>query len=177
MILCRRVGIFVIRFKLTDFFSVSKQIAFIPIVMQTQTNVYLCFTKISTKLFLRCANAAINIISRPARNTKKLFLRLPTFDDELLSIPKITSFLVKLLPKFNETAPSNIILQPLYTCLFLTLFFTILVVPNKQFFKIKLLRRLFSSHLNRRQYKHIQLRSRNCFSLQLKCSYRILQCF
>ena len=105
-----------------------------------------------------------------SHNTKKLFLRLPTFDDELLSIPKITSFLVKLLLKFNETAPSNITLQTLYTYLFLTLFFTILVVPNKQFFNVKLLRRLFSSHLNRRQCKHIQLQSRNCFSLQLKCS-------
>ena len=40
-------------------------------------------------------------------NTKKLFLQLSAWDDELLSTPKITTFLANELQKLHETAPSN----------------------------------------------------------------------
>ena len=37
----------------------------------------------------------------------KLFLQLSKWDDELLSTPKITTFLAKSLPKLHEHFPSN----------------------------------------------------------------------
>ena len=57
-------------FKLTDFISVNKQITIIVIVMQTQAKFCLCFTKINSKIFLRCINTVINIISIPSPTLK-----------------------------------------------------------------------------------------------------------
>ena len=45
------------------FFFINKQITIIPIAMQTQAKFCLCFTKVNTKIFLCCTNAAINIIN------------------------------------------------------------------------------------------------------------------
>ena len=53
----------------------------------------------------------------------------------------------------------------------LSLFFTILVAPNKQFFNREYLRRTSGQCLNHRKCKHLQFWSRNCFVLQLKHSY------
>ena len=66
-------------------------------------------------------------------------MRLSAWDDELLLISKITAFLAKTLPKLHEPALSNFIPYLLYTCLSLSVFFTILVVPNKQFVNLRLL--------------------------------------
>ena len=43
----------------------------------------------------------------PWPNTKKLFLLLEAWDHELLSTPKITTFLANSLPKRHEHVPSN----------------------------------------------------------------------
>ena len=48
-------------------------------------------------------------------------------------------FLAKSLSKLHESALSNVISYPLYTHLSLSLIFTILVAPNKQFLNLKLL--------------------------------------
>ena len=58
--------------------------------MQTQAKFCLCFNKVNPGLFL-CS-----------------ILQLPILD-ELLSIPKITTFLAKSLPQLHEPAPSNAI--------------------------------------------------------------------
>ena len=57
--------------------------------------------------------------------------------DELLSTPKIISFVAKSLSKLNEPTLSNGIPYPLYTYSSLSLFFTILVATNKQFLNLK----------------------------------------
>ena len=43
----------------------------------------------------------------PSPGTRKLFLWLSVWDDELLSTAKITTFLAKWLPKLHVPAPSN----------------------------------------------------------------------
>ena len=75
----------------------------------------------------------------PSPNIKKLSLRLSEGDDELLSTPKIITFLAKSLSKLREPVLSNVIPYPLYTYFSLLLFYTILVVPKKQFLILKLL--------------------------------------
>ena len=55
-----------------------------------------------------------------------------------LSTPKITTFLVKSLLNLHESALSNGIPYPLYTRFSLSLFFTTLVAPNKQFLNLNL---------------------------------------
>ena len=70
---------------------------------------------------------------------KKLFLGLSEWDDGLLSKPKMITFLAKSLSKFHEPALPNVILYPPYAYFSLTLFFTILAAPNKQFLNLKLL--------------------------------------
>ena len=68
-----------------------------------------------------------------------LFFRLSGWNYELLSTPKIITFLVRLLSKFHEPALSNVIPYPLYIYFSLSLFSTILVAPNKPFLSLKLL--------------------------------------
>ena len=46
-------------------------------------------------------------------NTKKLFFWLSLWDDQVLSTPKIETFLPKSLPKPYESVPSNAIPWPL----------------------------------------------------------------
>ena len=106
--------------------------------MQTQAKFCVCFTKINAKPFLWWTKAG------HLPTTKKLFLRLLSWDDELLSTLKITTFSAKSLPKFYEPVPSNAIPQPLIHALFsLLLFFTILVASNKQLLNLKFLGRVF----------------------------------
>ena len=66
-------------------------------------------------------------------------MQLSTCDDELLSTPKIITFLAVSLPELHETVLLNVIPYPLYTYFFLSLFLAILVAPNKQFLNLKLL--------------------------------------
>ena len=66
-------------------------------------------------------------------------MRLPTCYDELLSTPKIITFVAVPLMKLHEPALSNFIPYPLYTYFSLSLFFIILAAPNKQFLNLKLL--------------------------------------
>ena len=58
-----KVNIFIVSFKLKDFFSINKQITIISIIMQTQTKFCVCFTKINTKRFLWWTRASINSVS------------------------------------------------------------------------------------------------------------------
>ena len=70
---------------------------------------------------------------------KQLFIQFSTCGNELLSTSKIIVFLANLLWKLRETQLPNVISYLLYTYLSLSLFFTILVAPNKQFLNSKLL--------------------------------------
>ena len=89
-------------------------------------------------------------------------------------MPKFTTFQVKSLAKLHEPNPSNPIPRPLFTYLLLSLLFTILVPPNKQFFDIKFLSGFLANYLNNRPIKYLQFWSRNCFVLQLKLCYQIV---
>ena len=71
----------------------------------------------------------------PLPNYKKL----SEWDDALLSTPKLITFLAKSLWKHNELTLSNVISYPLSKYFSLSIFFTILVTPNKQFVNLKLL--------------------------------------
>ena len=68
-----------------------------------------------------------------------MFLRLSEWDDELLSKPKIITFLAASISKLQKLPLSNVIPYPLYRYFSLSLFFSILVAPNKQFLNLKLL--------------------------------------
>ena len=52
------------------------------------------------------------------------------WDDELLSTPKIITFLAKSSSKLHDPEVSNAITYPLYIYFSLSQFFGILVVPN-----------------------------------------------
>ena len=67
----------------------------------------------------------------PSPNIEKLFLQLSESDDELLSTPKMITYLAMSLPKLQKPALSNVIPYPLYTYFSLSLF-NILIAPNKQ---------------------------------------------
>ena len=84
----------------------------------------------------------------PSPNTRKLLLLLSVWDDEVLSTPKITTFLAKSLPKLHEPSPSNATLQPLQENLLSLLLLTMLTVSNKQFYIGKLLVGLRGQLLN-----------------------------
>lgn len=47
--------------------------------------------------------------SVPSTTTQKLFLQLSALDDELLSIPKVITFLAKALSRFHVPALSSVI--------------------------------------------------------------------
>ena len=79
----------------------------------------------------------------PSPSIKKLFLGLSAWDDQPLSVPKITTFLAKSLLKFCVPFPWNATPQPWYTHFCLSEFFTILFAPNKKSFITKFLRGLF----------------------------------
>ena len=64
---------------------------------------------------------------------------LSTWDGELLSAPKIITFLAVSLPKLHQSVLLNVIPYSLYKYFYLSLFFDILVAPNKQFLNFKLL--------------------------------------
>ena len=49
--LSSKVNIFIIGFKLKDFFSINKQITIITIVMQTQAKYSPCFNEVNTNFF------------------------------------------------------------------------------------------------------------------------------
>ena len=55
-------------------------------------------------------------------NIKKVFLRLSEWDDELLSTPKIITFLAMLLSKLHQPTLSNVIPYLLYTYFSLSLY-------------------------------------------------------
>ena len=86
-------------------------------------------------------DAKLPLISKfePLPNIKTLFWWLSEWDDELLSAPNIITFLAVSLSKLPEPALSNAIPYPLYTYYSLSLIFTILVAPNKQFINLRLL--------------------------------------
>ena len=81
-------------------------------------------------------------------NIKKLFLGFSACDDELPSTPKIITFLALLLQKHHQSALLNVIPYLLYIYISLSLFFTILVSPNKQLLNPKLLVGFFGQSYN-----------------------------
>ena len=77
--------------------------------MQTQEIFCLSCSKVNTKLFFALPILLLISSVGPSPYTKKLFLRLSTWIDELLSTPKITTFLAKVLPELHEPAPTHAI--------------------------------------------------------------------
>ena len=75
----------------------------------------------------------------PFFNIKMLFVLYLEWDDELLSTPNLIRFIVVSLSKLQKVALLNISPYPPYTNFSLSIFFTILVAPNKQFLNLKLL--------------------------------------
>ena len=66
-------------------------------------------------------------------------MQLSEWDDELLSVPKFITFLAVPLSKLHQPALSNVTLYPRYMYFSISLFFTILVAPNKLFLNLKVL--------------------------------------
>ena len=56
-----------------------------------------------------------------------------------MSTSKVIRFLANSLSKLHEPVLSNITPYPLYTYVSFSLFFIVLVAPNKQFLNLKLL--------------------------------------
>ena len=75
----------------------------------------------------------------PLPNTKKLFLWLSEWDDWLSWKLKNKTFLAKSLPKFHMPV-HEMVFHNRYTYNFLSLAFTKLATPNKQFFNVKFLK-------------------------------------
>ena len=83
----------------------NTQTTIIGITMQTQTQICFCFTK--TKLILNFFFGESRlplILNKSSPSTKTLFLRLSPWDDEVLSTPKIITFLAVSLSKVQEPA-------------------------------------------------------------------------
>ena len=100
-----KVNNFAVGFKLKGFFFMNTQITIISITMQTQTQICFCFTK--TKLILNFLFGEPKlplILNKTSPSTKTLFLRLSPWDDELLSTPKIITFLAVSLSKVQVSA-------------------------------------------------------------------------
>ena len=90
---------------------------------------------------------------------------------------KITTFPAKWLPKLHKPAPSNAITWPPYTCLFLSLFLTILVAPSKQFLNIKSLSTFLIQLSKSWTMLSIRILVTQSFFLQLKPIYWIATLF
>ena len=60
--------------------------------MQTQAKICVCFTKLILNFFSGKPKLPLIPKVGPSHSTKKLFLGLLAWDDELLSIPKIITF-------------------------------------------------------------------------------------
>ena len=58
---------------------------------------------------------------------------------QLLSTPKITTFLAKPLPKLRQTSASNTVPRLLSVNLLFIVFLTNLSSPNKQLYRVQLL--------------------------------------
>ena len=83
------------------------------------------FTLLKLILNFYSGEAKLPLIPKagPSPNITKLFLGLSEWDDELLSTPKMITFLAMSLTKLHELDRSNAIPQLLYTCFSLSLFF------------------------------------------------------
>ena len=127
-----KVDIFVICFKLVYLFSFNKQITIITIVTQNKAKFCLSLLKLILNFF--SAAPVLPLVSSVdlSPNTKKVFLRLSVWDDELLSTLKLMTFLAKSLPELHQCKTSNAIPKPLYTYLLSSKFFAMLVAPEKQ---------------------------------------------
>ena len=66
------------------------------------------------------------------------------------------TFLAKSLSKLHESPLPNVISYPLYTYFSLSLFFTALFAPNKQFSNFKLLVEFLGKDLDHKQCKRLQ---------------------
>ena len=77
------------------------QVAIISIIIETQAEFCVCFPKINSKLCSGKPKLPLIPKVGSSTNTKKLFLWLSAWDDELLSAPKIITFLAVSLPKLD----------------------------------------------------------------------------
>ena len=127
---------FIASFKFEDF--INKEVTIIMIIIQTQTKFSVFFIRINPNYFSGDPKLPSIPKSGPSLNIETLFLQLSEWDNELLSTPKIITFLAKSLPKLQESTVSNIIPYLLYTYFLLSVFFTILVFPNELIPKFEL---------------------------------------
>ena len=94
----------------------------------------------------------------PLTGIKKLFLRLSTYDDELLSTLKISSSAITKTPPISSIKSS---FKATIRQLSLSLFFTIVVAPNKQFSNVKFLCKVYHK----------------CFKLHVSVKFFLSRCF
>ena len=80
-------------FKSIDFFFIYKPINILTITMQTQEKFCLCFIKTNISFFSGATKLPLIPKVSPSPKIKKSFLRLSVWGDELLSFPKIITFL------------------------------------------------------------------------------------
>ena len=126
-----RVKIFVIYFKIIDFFSFNIQITIITTIMQGQGKFCIWFTKSNANPFLWCNKASINTKTFPSPNTKILSVRLSEWDDEYCQHQKLQqSHYQNSMKLHHQTLFHN---HYTHTHLPLSVFFTISVAPNKPF--------------------------------------------
>ena len=76
-----------------------------------------------------CSNPCVD----PLLRIKMSFFLLSIFDDELISTPKIITFLPTSLPNEKDVSVSNPIPYPEYPYLLISAFLVNLTDPNKQF--------------------------------------------
>ena len=108
--------------KLTFLLSALNLKIYMQTIVQTRTTFCVCFVKLILNFFSDDPKPLLIPQVGPPPNIKKLFLRLSEWDDELLSTLKNKTFLIKSLSKLHEPSLSNVILYPLYTCFYLSLF-------------------------------------------------------
>ena len=123
--------------KLKAFFSTNKQITITSVMMQTQAKVIFCFFFTNANFFLYWFEPSKNNIIWTFPYQEKLILVIFSMR-WWLSTPRIITFLAVSLSKLHKPALSNLI-PCHYKHTFLSLFFTILVAPNKQFLNLKVL--------------------------------------
>ena len=130
----RKVNIFIIGFKLKDLISITSYYH----DCHVSSKKIFAFLLVKLILSFFSDEPKIPVIPwvGPSPNTKKFFSRLSVWNDQLLSTPKITTFLAKSLPKFHEPAPSNATIH--YTPTFLiTVCYYISGTKQAFFFNLK----------------------------------------
>ena len=109
------------------------QITIISVVMQLKQNFVFPLTKLILNFFFLLHQLYHEHLRLILHLILKGYFLIIIWDDEVLSIPKVTTFLAKPLPWLHIPFPSNAVPWPLQVNLLLSLFLVNLTVPNKLF--------------------------------------------